>query len=149
MIIDNDKKWCHIKKELKLIDKSYTQIGIQASAEPYAGGKNVAEIAFDNEFGTGRIPARPFMSTSFDENRTKINDLISKEYDKILSGTMTTKKALALTGEWMTGVVKKKITDIKEPKNAPFTIKMKKSSNPLIDTGHMRASITHAEVLKR
>lgn len=153
-VVDNDKKWLRIKKELKLIDGSYTKVGLQHDGKEYPGkDKLVSQIGFDNEHGVHgkkgwKIPPRPFMSTSFDESKHKIEALTKKEYNKVIAGEISVKRALALVGEWMVGVVKTKITNIKEPPNAPFTIHKKKSSNPLIDTGRMRASITHQEVIK-
>ena len=43
--------------------------------------------------------------------------------------------------------VQEKVLDVKQPPNAPRTIARKGSANPLIDTGHLRQSITH-EVIK-
>lgn len=154
-VVDHDKKWLKLKKELKLLDKSYTEVGLQDDGKEYPDDdKKVAQVGFDNEYGvTGgsgkwKVPPRPFMSTSFDENRNKMNGLITREYDKVIAGSITVKNALSLVGEWMTGVVKMKITNIKSPPNAEYTKQKKGSSNPLIDSGRMRASITHKEVIK-
>jgi len=53
--------------------------------------------------------------------------------------------ALSEVGEWMTAKTKAKIRGLKSPPNAASTIKRKKSSNPLIDTGQMINSIQHVE----
>lgn len=145
---DIDLGWKRIKGELKLIDKSYTQIGIQKDAGT-ENGQSIAAIGAYNEFGTGNIPSRSFMRSTFDEQRTKIKAIIEHQYSRILKGEITVKKALGLIGEYMEGEVKKKITTLKTPPNDPRTIAMKGSSNPLIDTGRMRASIRHIEVLKK
>jgi len=145
---DVDLGWFRIKKELRLIDKSYTQIGIQKDAGNEEDGKSIVEVAANNEYGVGNIPQRSFMRSTFDEQRVKINDVVSKQYEKILDGKSTVKKSLGLLGEFMEGKIKRKITDLKTPPNSPLTIKLKKSSNPLIDTGTMRASIRHVEVIE-
>lgn len=145
---DIDLGWKRIKEELKLIDKSYTQIGIQKDAGE-EDGQAIAAIGAYNEFGTERIPSRPFMRSTFDEQRTKTKAIIEHQYGKILKGETSVKRALGSIGEYMEGEVKKKITTLKTPPNAPSTIARKGSSNPLIDTGRMRASIRHIEVLKR
>ena len=41
----------------------------------------------------------------------------------------------------MQAAVQAKIVEVKTPANAISTVVNKKSSNPLIDTGHMRQSI--------
>jgi hypothetical protein len=40
------------------------------------------------------------------------------------------------------GDIQQEITDLRDPPNAPATIKAKGSSNPLIDTGEMRSKVT-------
>ncbi len=144
---DIDLGWKKIKKEIGLLNKSYTKIGIQSTAGS-EDGVTIAMIGLYNEFGTKGIPARPFMRSSFAENKKQVEKIKASQYAKILAGKQTVKRALGLIGEFMVGKVKLKITSLRTPKNADFTIRIKKSSNPLIDTGRMRASIKHVEVLQ-
>lgn len=145
---DIDLGWKRIKKELMLIDNSYTKVGIQSDAGTEADGQNISAVGAYNEYGTKDIPARPFMRSTFDEQKAKLKSIQEKEYAKILAGKQSVKKALGFIGEFMTGEIKKKITTLRIPPNAPATIKAKKSTNPLIDTGRMRASITYVEFIK-
>lgn len=171
-VIERDLGWGRIVQELLLAQGSYTKVGFPVDAAPGAPRKKVikgrkiasdmseiAQIAAFNEWGTGvtsgrsggtimYIPPRPFMSTSIDENRVQLNELIDKLYFQIIAGNMTTRRALQIIGEWMTTKTKKKIRDIKDPPNAPETIRRKRSSNPLIDTAQMINSVTHVEVIK-
>lgn len=143
-----DKGWNRIKKELKAANGSYTKIGILTGAGTEENGTLIVDVAKDNEYGTNKIPARPFMRTSFDESRIETNRIIDKLYSKIFKGENTTKQSLDILGLYMTGKIQKKITDIRTPVNSPVTIAIKKSSNPLIDTGTMRRSVTHKRVMK-
>lgn len=160
---DIDLGWNRIKKELKLINKSYTKVGIQGKKgneehpiKKKKGaskkGATIAMVGLYNEYGTPNakhpIPARPFMRTSFDGNKKQIEKIKASQYAKILEGKQTVKRALGLIGEFMVGKVKLKITAIKSPPNAAWTIKSKGSSNPLIDTARMRNSVTHVEVIQ-
>lgn len=154
-VIDKDLGWKEFKKNLKKLNKSYTKAGFPSEKDIKENGLLVSEIAIYNQFGTFtksgsvHIPARPFMSLAFDKNKAKIDKLIKLEYDKLISRKTkeagVVKKSLSLIGEFMTGLIKKEITTLKTPPNKPITIAMKKSSNPLIDTGRMRASVTHVE----
>lgn len=154
---DIDLGWKRIKEELALAKNSFTKIGVQVNTkhEPSDKGSrpkktvDMVVIAASNEFGTKTIPARPSLRTAFDENKHEINALIKDEYSKILKGESTVKKSLALVGEFMEAKIKKKITEIRTPPNAVSTIKRKKSSNPLIDTGQFRASIRHVEEINK
>ena len=47
-----------------------------------------------------------------------------------------------LVGAYAADVIQQRIVDLKEPPNSPITIALKGSSNPLVDTGHMRQSVT-------
>jgi len=171
-LIVKDFGWTKISRELKLMDGSYTKVGFPENAEVKKPSKKIkgekvatdmseiAIVAAFNEFGTSgtkssrsggssvKIPPRPFMSTSFDESMDGLNRLKQKLYIKIINGEITLKVALSIIGEYMVAKTKKKIRDIKSPPNAPSTIKKKKSSNPLIDSGQMINSVTHVEVLK-
>lgn len=162
-IKDVDLGWNKFKKQAKLLHNSYTKIGIQGNAGEEKGGASIVMVGVYNEFGTPNakapIPARPFMRTSFDEQKKEIHRIQESQYVKILQGKTTVKRALGLLGEFMTGKVKEKITKITDPPNAESTRKRKegfgKSSeasvakvNPLIDTGRMRASVTHIEVIQ-
>ena len=117
-----------------------------------ASSRTISElvlIGVVNEFGSKvkHIPSRPAFRRAFDKNRKRINDLKQVILGKIFTGDLTARQGLGLVGEYLTNATKKEITDLKSPPNAPVTIKRKGSSNPLIDTGQMRASVTHVEVM--
>ena len=71
-----------------------------------------------------------------------------ESYEEVVNQKIKPRRALQKLGVFGSGIIKKKITSIKTPKNHPFTIMRKGSSNPLIDSGQMRATVTHKEVLK-
>lgn len=111
-------------------------------------GKPMAQIAAENEFGTKTTPARPFISTSFDENRDKLNNIIANEYGKIIDGDSTVRKSLNLIGLFGVDIIQQKIRAIQTPPNSPRTIAIKKSSKPLIDFGQMIQSVRHKVVIE-
>lgn len=59
-----------------------------------------------------------------------------------LRGDADMSKTLDAIGAVTAGEVQQYMTDLKTPPNAPYTIQQKGSSNPLIDTGALRASVT-------
>jgi len=154
---DNRKEFDKRIALLEQLGNSYVLIGFQTGEVTYSQVKNnirkkpgmvMAQIAAANEFGTNHIPARPFMRTSFDENRQRINNIIANEYDKILAGTSTIKRSLDLIGLFGTDLIQQKIRAIYVPPNAPSTIARKKSSKPLIDFGQMIQSVRHKTVIQ-
>lgn len=106
-------------------------------------GLTVANVADANEFGTSTIPERSFMRTTLKEKKKQIIALQKKLLKKIQSGEMSTEQALGLVGEFTADLVSQKIVAIKSPPNAPATIAAKGSSNPLVDTGQLKNSITY------
>jgi hypothetical protein len=142
-----------IQKELKELNGSFTKIGIQhgAGKEKTRGNEtpqDLLDVAIANEFGTKRIPERSFLRSTIVKKKGKINNFIAHEYSRLLEGKQDTKKGLARVGAFVTGLVQNQIVAIRTPPNAPLTIKLKRSSNPLIDTGTMKNSIRHVEVIK-
>lgn len=110
---------------------------------PKNDGVSIAEYGAYNEYGTGRIPSRPFMRESFDENVGRINSDIAKEYDNVMTGQKSVYAALSTVGMKHQDRVKKKIGSNMKPANAPSTIAKKKSSHTLIDTGAMLNSVNY------
>ena len=155
-IKDKRDRYDQIVDEIDSLSNSFVLIGFQEGTVTKSqvkgnrrkqAGLNVAQIAAENEFGTSTIPARPFMTTSFDQNRDKISSAIAGEYDKIITGGSTVKRSLNLLGLFGVDLVQKKIREIRYPPNSPKTIAEKKSSKPLIDFGQMIQSVRHKVVL--
>jgi len=112
------------------------------------GGFDNVDIAVTQEFGTrdGKIPPRSFVMAPFKANAKRYSQLLKALVPKMLKGLMTLDKALNLVGLQMAADMKKSIKDGLTPPNSPRTIAKKKSSKPLIDTGQLVTSITHAVV---
>ena len=127
------------KREItKFMGKERLEIGFFETAK-YPSGEYVAQVARYNEFGTLNIPMRPFF-------RNAINKNIKKWYATLqnaINQNATPSKALSIVGEVARADIIQSITDLRTPPNAESTIKQKKSTNPLIDTGLMRRSVTY------
>ena len=122
-----------------------------------SGTVNV-DKAFYNEFGTsgsgtifysrgvvgfgGPIPERPFMRNSARNNRNKYKKGMKAAAPKILRGETSLKTVLSKLGIMMQNDIQQEITSLRSPPNAPLTVLIKGSSNPLIDSDEMRASVT-------
>lgn len=105
-------------------------------------GETVATIAQDHEFGTSGIPERSFIRSTTKEKRKDIVALQAKLLQKVQSGAISIEQALGQIGSYTAGLISKKIVDIKSPRNSAQTIKEKGSSNPLVDTGQLKNSVT-------
>lgn len=109
----------------------------------------ILDVALANEFGTKNIPERSFLRSSFIKYNRKFQRIFIAMIRKDMAdGKLDMDMLLKKAGAYWVGLVKKQITDIRKPPNAPSTIKKKGSSNPLIDTGQLRASIGY-EVIRK
>lgn len=154
---DNRSRYDARINEIESLARSYVLIGFQEGELTHSQSKNgrlkkpgqsMAQIAVENEFGTDTIPARPFMSTSFQENHMRLVRAIRGEYEKILDGTSTIQRSLNLLGLFGVDIVQAKIRQIHIPPNSPATIARKKSSKPLIDFGQMIQSVRHKVIIR-
>lgn len=121
--------------------KALVEVGV-ISDHTYEDGLTVVEVAAYNEFGTKHIPERPFIRSTVKKEKPKLKAFSGKLLKKIIDGKLTREKALGLLGQKVAGEIKETITTLRAPPNAASTIAAKKSSNPLIDTGELRQSIT-------
>lgn len=118
---------------------SSVDIGVFASAK-YPDGTPVAAVAAWNEFGTATIPERPAIRIANKENEKTLLNLIKKTVDP--ETMVITPRIGGLIGANHQGATQQSIVKLSDPANAPRTIKAKKSSNPLVDTGFYKNSIT-------
>lgn len=127
--------------KLESVKSKSAYVGIPAEADaPVEGGEvfNLASLAAVLEFGNERIPSRPFLRQTLQENQEKYTDLfaqlfgqgvdIPQIYEQIALVAQADVQLNIVKGEWVA--------------NAESTIKRKGSSKPLIDTGRLRQSIT-------
>lgn len=173
-----DRGFARIVEECRKAHGSHTKVGLQQGTVA-DDMTDLVVVGAVQEFGAihagrnrnVRIPERPFMRTSYDENRGAINGMFDRAYGDIMLGKTTVAQSLGLIGEWFQGKIQAKIKAIMFPPNAPSTQKAKGRklrstrrgrklmneaegafsffvNNPLIDTGQMRQSIRHVEVLK-
>ena len=117
----------------------------------FPAGKSDGEIinrAIWNEFGTrgggwgGPIPERPFMRNAHRNNHRRYRQLMTTAAMSIVTGKATLEQVLEKLGALAQGDIQMEITSLRTPPNSPVTVKLKGSSNPLIDTGAMRQAVT-------
>lgn len=105
-------------------------------AQAYPDGTPVAIVAAVHVYGLG-VPKRDFMGLAKDEITTRTAPIIRAAL------TATNKEPLYdSAGLAAQAAIQNAIVALDDPPNAPATIKAKKSSNPLVDTGHMVESVT-------
>lgn len=135
-----DKGEKRILRELKEIKSASIEAGYFEGEQSSDPGFALAELAATQEFGTqdGDIPPRPFLRPAYDENIVKYRTVAKKMMQELAGRSIGGLRILRTIGALMVSDIKKKITTIRTPPNAPATIAAKGFDNPLIETGTMR-----------
>lgn len=127
-------------EQIKASGEKAVYVGFPAEFNEKVEGSdnfNLASLAAVLEFGNERIPSRPFLRQTLAENQEKYIALFVKLFESGFSiGQIYEQIALIAQGDVQQNIVNGKWTA-----NAPSTIKRKKSSKPLIDTGKLRQSV--------
>jgi len=103
----------------------------------------ITEYGFYNEFGTRTIPARSFIRSTLDQNRRRYQQIIEDGLNQAMLAGVPLTRMLNKLGTTQSRDIKRKITSLRTPPNAPSTIASKGFNNPLIETGAMRNAIRH------
>ena len=121
-----------------LADKTYPAThGIRGT--PRAPLK-VAQVAFWNQWGTKRAPARPFFTTMIEECSPRWGESLAylakaHNYD---AKKMMTNMGIGIQAQLVSSIV-----NWSDPPNAQRTVDIKGFNNPLIDEGIMQNSVEY------
>jgi hypothetical protein len=176
-----EEEWGFLKAQLAVHPALLAVIASEAKKRADAYNQKPmtnVELGIIHEFGTGRIPARPFIGPAFAKNRAGYIDTLKKLVKlSVYNGKMSYDRALGIMGLRMAADMKKYVTAGPPipPPNAPKYFQEKvekgywkqekrnrslqKKNKPipegpplpprtLVDTGRMVNSITHAVVLR-
>ena len=136
--LNGSKELMHKLEEIaKRMGGGEVAVGFMEGSK-YPDGTSVPSVAYWNEFGTSKIPARPFFRTMIaNESPTwteKMGELAKEmDYDG--------ERVLALMGENIGGALVQCIVDFTTPALAQSTIDAKGFSKPLTDTNNMKRSV--------
>lgn len=139
-VAGNLAKFKQLIEQIKATSEKAVYVGFPAEFNDNVEGSdnfNLASLAAVLEFGNENIPSRPFLRQTLAENQEKYITLFVKLFESGVSIDQIYEQ-IALIAQ---GDVQQNIVNGKWTANAPSTIKRKKSSKPLIDTGKLRQSV--------
>lgn len=124
------------------------KVGLPSGSSPYPDGTSVIMVGAVHEFGAPDqgIPERSWMRSALRGNRRDLVAMTQKLAKRVQDGDLSMTEALELLGTKAASMMQGQIVDVSSPPNAPQTIARKGSSNPLIDTGHLRQAVTYQVV---
>ena len=109
---------------------------------PRGTDSDVLNRAFWNNYGTERIPPRPFMQLSLQRHIDTYKRFFRTHLSDVTFYQDTREQLLSKLGLIGQKHIQREIVILTEPPNAPATIARKGSSNPLVDTSEMGQSVT-------
>lgn len=162
-----DHGYRQMQADFKKLDqgKLYVKAGVLGSTEKREDGKLTnAQLAIWLNYGTSKMPARPFIHPAFEAHRHEYIQILRKLVaGKAYRESFDYHRVLSIIGVKMASDMKKFVTQGPEvaPTNAPSTKRRKQALNAvrgggkaqgdtrtLVDTGRLVASISYA-VLER
>ena len=119
----------------------YKRVPAQGSNLSRAKKAQVLEIAGKLRGRTMKIPERSFLRSTFDAQRATLGTAVERVVGRVATGKATAEEAAQQLAHLAETVFRRGLLAVKEPPNAPLTVKIKKSDQPLVDSGRLRASI--------
>tara|TARA_R110000851_G_scaffold96792_2_gene209932 strand:+ start:17594 stop:18046 length:453 start_codon:yes stop_codon:yes gene_type:complete len=118
--------------------KESVKVGLPKGSNDYPDGTSVIMVGTVQEFGSPSrgIPQRSYLRSTIQEKRRPYKRMFARLAKQIIDGKIDKVQALGLVGLQVQTDVREKITDISEP------ALVSREGNPLVDTGHLRQSIT-------
>lgn len=149
-VLSTDEMLKAVEIAIKELKRHDVLVGIpQEKASREGGGKVTnAELLFIHTNGSPArgIPPRPVLQPAIENDKERVGEMLGKAIDAATSGKKEEiVPALERAGQYGENICKAWFTNAANgwKPNSEETIKRKKSSRPLIDTGEMRKSITH------
>ncbi|WP_454691133.1 hypothetical protein [Achromobacter aloeverae] len=139
------------KRLARALNGRGVKVGIQADvAKEPESGADVLDIAIFNEYGTSKIPARPFMRDFAEKNDKVLGQAMDRIATAVTDGALEVEAGLDNLGQFVEKHQKAHIQRSKSwaVPNAPSTVKAKGSDVPLIDHAVMVNAVRYEKVDK-
>jgi len=149
-LIKNDKVFRELRKKLGKLADAKVRVGVleggDDEVESEYGDLTIVELATIHEYGApeANIPERSFLRKTFtdDRGRAETAEFQAEPAKQVIEGKLGAKTALKRIGAWGAAKVRERIREGIDPPLRPATIQRKGSSTPLVDTGHLQASVS-------
>lgn len=131
-------------KQLQELKKARVTVGFPKDWNAYPDGTPVALVAAVHEFGSPRrnIPSRPFFRNALTLN-LNYRKQRKEHFALVLKGKVPASTALARLGNVVANDITESIIMLSRPALKDSTIEKKGSTNPLVDDGHLKGSVTY------
>ena len=139
-VIDHDLGYNRIMRDLQKLYGMEVVAGMLKDSGKAENGASYVDIATWNEYGTGRIPSRPFIRISADTNKAAWAKLAQQCVNDVIDGD-SPRDAAQVVGHRMVEDIRKVFGSSELKANAPATVRKKGRNEPLVDSGEMRRRV--------
>jgi hypothetical protein len=145
---DNLKQLRGYAQGLEKAKRARVAVGLpkeKVGGEIYGDGMTIVQVGAIHEYGEGSAPQRSFLRVPFQLKADEINDFVAKQFAKVFDG-QPVDKLLGLVGIKARNISVGAFTSQGYgtwPALDSSTVQAKGSSQPLIDTGTLRNSISY------
>ncbi len=135
-ITDTDLGFNELLRDGEILSGIVTDIGIlpEDAKSKYARGETLVTVAAKNEYGSGKIPERSFLRSTFDSQHKSWMRKLGRFMRKKTPRDSLNKDITVFMGETIQKSIKRTIAVKNTPPNKPRTIRRKGFNNPLIET---------------
>lgn len=139
-VIDRDLGYNRIMRDLQKLYDMEVVAGMLKDSGKAENGASYVDIATWNEYGTGRIPSRPFIRISADTNKAAWAKLAQQCVNDVIDGD-SPRDAAQVVGHRMVEDIRKVFGSSELKANAPSTVRKKGRNEPLVDSGEMQRRV--------
>lgn len=134
-----------IKKNLQKLANKKVVCGFpkgKLNAPHYENGESIIDVAIMNNYGYG-VPRRDFMTPASKRWNESCNQTAEDLGEDLILGKINADATLKKMGEDGAEIIREEIIKLNSPPNSPYTIALKGSDNPLVDSGDMSKAATY------
>ena len=139
-VIDRDLGFNRIMRDLQKLDGMEVVAGMLRDSGKASNGASYVDIATWNEYGTRRIPSRPFIRISADTNKAAWGRLAQRCVNDVINGD-SPRDAAQVVGRRMVEDIREVFGSSQLKANASSTIARKGRNEPLVYSGEMRRRV--------
>lgn len=139
-VIDRDLGYSRIIRDLEKLYGMEVVAGMLKDSGKAENGASYVDIATWNEYGTGRIPSRPFIRIAADTNKAAWAKMAQQCVNNVIDGD-NPRDAAQVVGHRMVEDIRKVFGSSELKANAPSTIAKKGRNEPLVDSGEMQRRV--------
>lgn len=139
------------KVEVGILGDAGSDILLIASVNEFGASINVTDkmrgylssqgIHLRADTTTINIPERSYIREVFDTKKSVIISQCESTLEKVINLQIPPSTLFELIGQLCVSLIQDHMTSLSSPANSPATVRLKGSSNPLINTGRLRSSI--------